>query len=392
MILKKLLLALFIITWSASCVVAQFAAQQTYCAGSCVGGTANAIILNVPNIVSASDLVGVPIRFKVALANTGPTTVSVPPTGTAPLLKFTSTGLSPLIGGELPIGPPAPVAEVVYDGTEYVIMGVQPPTPLVAPLNYYVNSGTGLDSNNGLTIATAFATIQRGVAAAQSINMNGFTVTINVANGSYQPITLGPLNGSGTVFLTGNNTTPATTTISSAAGPAILVNNSGYVVSGFQLSSAANNGGIVGACVYVTGAAALEVANLNFSSCFFSDLLAQFGGNISVLGAVEGLPSDFITILGPTNFFAYALNGGSIAIGQPILNVSATFTVAAFVATVDGNISGTFLTQNLTGTVSGPSFSAILNGVVNTGTANPRYFPGTSCTVASCTSTGGQYL
>ena len=384
--IKQLFLALCVITVSATCAVAQFDAQQTYCAGPCVGGTGNAIVLNIPNIVTASDLVGVPLRFKVASANSGQTTVSVPPTAAAPLMKFTSTGLAPLIGGELPVGP---VVDIIFDGTEYVIPGLQPPTALVAPLNYYVNASTGSDSNSGLTPTTAFATIQRGIMAAQSVNTNGFIVTIIVADGTYAPIQLGPINGSGGVNIVGDVATPANAKISASVGPAVLAGYTGYEISGFQLSSGGNNASIVGACVYATGAATLIIYDISFGQCFFADILAQFGASVSVLGAVEGLSGAYIDIAGPTLYFAYALNGGSIGLGQPVLNISASYTQNQFASAIDGNISGMFSSiVNPSSTITGAKFIATFNGVINTGTSNNSYFPGTS---PGFLATGGQY-
>jgi hypothetical protein len=82
---------------------------------------------------------------------------------------------------------------------------------LTANLSLYVAT-TGSDSNNGLAVGTPFLTIQKAVDTAKAYDFNGFNITINVANGTYAGNTTiaGPwLQKGGTLFVTGNITTPA---------------------------------------------------------------------------------------------------------------------------------------------------------------------------------------
>ena len=83
---------------------------------------------------------------------------------------------------------------------------------LQAPRTYYVNGATGSDSNSGLSAGSPFASIQKAIDAAQLFNLNGYTVTIIVADylaGTYAPFVMRPINGSGRVSIVGNEATPA---------------------------------------------------------------------------------------------------------------------------------------------------------------------------------------
>jgi hypothetical protein len=389
--IKRICYLAFSIVLLSSPAAAQFAAQQTFCSGSCVGGTGNAIVLHIPNVTTLGDLVGVPIRFVVGNPNTGPATLTVGSAATEPIMKIAPAGLVPLIGGELPIGPPAPTETVIFDGVEFVLQtGAATPVSLIAPLNYYVST-SGNDSNNCLTLATSCLTIQHAITLVQYINLNGFSVTVNVANGAYQPFSTVPINGSGQVLIIGNTSSPSAVTISAASGPAIGASNSGYVISGLQLSSAANGAVQAGACILASGSVFLQISNINFGSCFFSDILSQFGAIVTILGADEGFPSAFITIVGNSPAFVWATAGGQIGLSHTILNTNGavTFSAAFAVAQDAGIVGGSFSAINITGSVSGQRFSVIKNAIVDTGTGNLTYFPGSS---PGQVNTQGQYF
>src|SRR5690606_6562686 len=98
-------------------------------------------------------------------------------------------------GGNVGVGVTAPSAKFHIGGTAGTD-GIMFPdgtlqttaaTPmLTADRTYYVRTD-GSDANSGLanTAGGAFLTIQKAIQVAAGINNNGFTITIQLANGTY---------------------------------------------------------------------------------------------------------------------------------------------------------------------------------------------------------------
>jgi hypothetical protein len=102
------------------------------------------------------------------------------------------------------------------------IFGIMNSRYLTAPQTYYVNTATGNDANNGLTPTTAFKTLQRAANQSTLYNLNGFNVTINVADGIYGQVQCGMVNGSGGIYFVGNTAVPLNCKIHANLGPAVL--------------------------------------------------------------------------------------------------------------------------------------------------------------------------
>ena len=104
---------------------AQFAAQGLWIPASGVGGTGNAVTLNIPNVTQMGDLLGVPIRFKPASTNAaGGTTIAIIANGGSVLTAYnverSSSGLLvPVAGGDFSSGATAPIVKVVWDGSYF---------------------------------------------------------------------------------------------------------------------------------------------------------------------------------------------------------------------------------------------------------------------------------
>src|ERR1019366_1497903 len=103
------------------------------------------------------------------------------------------------------------IYDFVYDGVHWQFGGATTRPLVLANFTYYVRTD-GSDSNTGLanTSGAAFLTIQKAVTIVQGLDLNGFTVTIQVADGTYTGGVSAnvPFVG-GTVLLNGNTTTPA---------------------------------------------------------------------------------------------------------------------------------------------------------------------------------------
>lgn len=157
-------------------------------------------------------------------------------------------GMSVSCGEVGPTGPQGPSGQTGSTGPQGPAgaMGAQGAglPQLTGGTTYYV-SPSGSDMNDGLSMATAFAKVQRAVDAAAQINLRGFPLTIQIADGAYtESVVLRALQGTrslteGTsVALRGNPTTPTSVTITGTSGAAISASGSnvnGYLLDGLRL-------------------------------------------------------------------------------------------------------------------------------------------------------------
>lgn len=98
---------------------------------------------------------------------------------------------------------------------------------------YYVNTATGLDTNDGLASGTAFKTWQKAIdVLPKTLNK---AVTINVASGTYlENISITGFHGSGYLVVNGATEIADTHQVKSIA----IINNACYVqINGFKLTS-----------------------------------------------------------------------------------------------------------------------------------------------------------
>jgi hypothetical protein len=357
-------------------------------------GTKNAMLVSTvaPGIAAVTTGMQFGIK-KGAAANDAAVTLNI--AGTSAALTW-GDGTA-LTGGEWPAGADG---LVLYDGG-YKLVGIPSPfafivpgtpKPLLAPRTYYVDASAGNDSNNGLAAGAgnAFASIAKAVTVILSLNMNGFSITVNVANGTYAPIVCPELNGSGSVQVIGNTTTPASVIISAATGEAIWVTGSGWSFSGMTVSSAANGSAPHFGCgLRVDNGSNCGISNMGFGACAFAHILSEFGSGVGMLGVLTGNPTAFINIVGSAPAFMYVSAGGSISTGETILTLTGTpaFSSAFAVAQTNGSISLPF--ASITGTATGSRYSASLNGTISTSGSGASYYPGNA--IGTLT-TGGQYL
>ena len=131
---------------------------------------------------------------------------------------------------------------------------------LTANRTYFVRAD-GSDSNNGLanTPGGAFLTIQKGInTVANSIDLGGFNVTIQVANGTYtQSLSLRPLTGPGLATIAGDTTTPSNVLLSVTGANVINGQNfgSGWQVQGVKFTTTTAGHGI-----YISGISTLTIS------------------------------------------------------------------------------------------------------------------------------------
>lgn len=210
----------------------------------------------------------------------------------------------------------------------------------------YVNTGTGSDSNDGLTSGAAFKTIAKAITTAYAYDINGYTLTIQVADGTYdETVSFNhAFVGLGTVVLQGNLTTPTNVVVGSSSGHGILAQFGAYVtIQGMRVRS-----GGAGLNLIAQYGAVVQVQKLDFNTCGTGGyhLYATWESQIVVFGActvsASAVGGVFIALLNSTVLvgasftfsgtltFAqtcYALYGGVVYLQSGITLSGGTLTI-----------------------------------------------------------------
>jgi hypothetical protein len=249
---------------------------------------------------------------------------------------------------------------------------------------YYVRPD-GNDGNDGRSndAAGAFLTIQHAVdTVADAIDLGGFDVTIQVADGAYDAnVTLRPYvgraaNGLG-VMLRGNTAAPGNVTIDVTSGACI----SGFatppwVIDGLSLSTSS-----AGTYCVSANRCSITLQSMELRASVQAHVRANSNGEVALLASYAisgGAPSHLRSELASSVF----VNPGITVTltGTPVF--AASFVEAVITAIV-GAASVTYV-----GTATGKRYNAALNGVITTNNGGANFFPGS---VAGTTATGGHY-
>jgi hypothetical protein len=357
-------------------------------------GAINAIAITPTQPIAAYAL-GQRFIIKMTYPNTSQVTLNVSGLGAKPLVHLDLTPLNPweLLAGEM--------IEVAYDGTRFQLISGGPPGTIVSltqPRDLYVNDAIGSDTLYDGTTPTItgvmggpFKTIQKALDQVPKFNLGGWYFTIHVADGTYfsTSLNLRTPNGSGTIFITGNPTTPANCIIHSTAGTAFMHANGGhYRANGFRLLVDGPQGGDPGHAIYSGfNGGEFDVDAMNFGNVAAGHMVAGNNGQIQFWGpiTVSGSP------LGGDHCFA---SGNGAVFSEPIptlptVNITAPINVQNWANASDGGVV-TLKYSSITGAanVSGRKYNANINGIVETFGGGASYLPGT---LAGTTNNGGQY-
>ena len=254
---------------------------------------------------------------------------------------------------------------------------------ITANTDLYVNSTTGNDNNNGLTPATAMATLQGAINRAWSYPPSQYTITIHVQGAGPYAQSRSPLYPGPNTLINGDGA--GTTLISAVSDYGILVQGPNTMtVQNLKVQSS------VGAA----GAAAFAATN-------GATMLTNNTASGPCGGSVFGCSAGATLVSGTHNFIgnAYACWWAS-ALGSLTLQQGSTFTysgantltVAIAFATGAGNIAVSAVNPPTfvnTANAIGPKYTAQSNGIINVNGQGVNFFPGSS---AGSTGTGGQYV
>jgi hypothetical protein len=261
---------------------------------------------------------------------------------------------------------------------------------LNANRTYYVRTD-GNDSNDGLsnTSGGAFLTVQKAMDATLGLDLGGFDVTIQVADGTYTGTIRmeTPQVGDGDITIQGNNGAPGNvilTATNPAANEGTITarNKARLFVKDLEIRATTTGG-----CITADKGASIYYQNVNFGSCALQQVRAQDLGSIEALGnyAITGggqahwviagggtirCQSKTITLTGTPGFAAFAIaNGGTLLVGGNTYSGSATgqrfqaFANGTIIAdasatTLPGNAAGTLATGGRYTSFNGPEDAA----------------------------------
>ncbi len=330
----------------------------------------------VRDTVIASSNANVAVSFSAGLkdiCNDIPAAKQVSTDGTQTLTNKTLT--NPIVGTQSQGDNSTKAASTAYvDRTTREV--------LTANRTYYVRTD-GSDSNNGLanTSGGAFLTIQKAIDTACALDLSIYSVTINVADGTYAgAVALKPYVGTGPIAIVGNTSTPGNcllqgtgTRISSGSMFAT------YEMRGFETQTVTS-----GNSIGLSGIGILQLNNWRFGACAGSHLRIDNGARL------HGKSGSF-TISANASYFAIGGYSATIDFNNATITLDANVT---FTATAYAQYMALVNFQQATFTlgafsVTGQRYNASGNSLISSGGGGANFIPGST---AGATASGGTYL
>lgn len=265
-------------------------------------------------------------------------------------------------------------------------------TKLTGNTSLYVAT-TGNDGNNGSS-GSPYFTLQHAANVAQTAyDLNGYTLTIRVADGTYAGgavLTNLPsgISSTGGVSFVGNTTTPGNCVISVANANCFTAQiGASYTISGFRLAATAGAGGVTGCGIVATLGSTIGLSTIEFGNCgtahIYSANSAFVQTGVAAYAIVGNAPSHMLS----TGGGGISITGATVTIGS-----ARSFSTCFAQAAVNGFINADHLITTFTGAgvagTTGQYYNANLGGIILTG-GGATFFPGN---VAGSTNGGsGQY-
>lgn len=241
---------------------------------------------------------------------------------------------------------------------------------LTANRIYYVRTD-GSDSNTGLanTSGGAFLTVQKAVDISTTLDLNGYTLTIQIADGTYTGATtlknVVGFAGAGSLVIKGNNTTPANVLISTTSADCFGANGTNVVWDILDLKMQTTTGG---ACLQAQSGGAIRYGNVNFGACANFHVSAFNGGRIEAI-------SNYAISSGALGHMASSYWASVRATSHTI---TLTGTPAFSVAFAYSEISALLAVNAMTfsGSATGPRYYVATGAQIATGGGGTSYLPG----------------
>lgn len=232
--------------------------------------------------------------------------------------------------------------------------GVRP--LLSANRTYYVRTD-GSDSNTCLTNSSGGAclTIQGAVDKAAAIDFNGFTVTIQIADGTYTGVvSVPPMTGQKApddLVIKGNNSTPANVVVSVTAANAFSLIAGRAQIQDLEIRTTSSGMGIA-----VSESGVAYISNIRCGAIAYYCLTATQGGSIAAVGDFAVTSSAFGVALAQT--------GGSISLESRTITVSGSPTWGTSFLTAQMNGTILIVNTSFSGSATGNRVTATSGGVI----------------------------
>ena len=233
---------------------------------------------------------------------------------------------------------------------------------LTADRTYYVRTD-GSDGSGGLvnTSAGAFRTIQAAVDAALALDFGGYTVTIQVADGTYTDGVnircMAPgMTASNPLQIIGNTSTPANCVISTTSASCFKVDAGAQVlVNGFELRTTTT-----GRCLHsVNNSYLVFSTSMRFGTVAQYHMEAAQGGKIVSVGGYS--------IVGGGGAHMHCTSNGFILIQSGTITITGTPAFSVYFAGVNGAYIQFSPTTTFSGSATGPRYIVHDNGTIYTG-------------------------
>lgn len=251
---------------------------------------------------------------------------------------------------------------------------------LTANRTYYVAT-TGSDSNDGLTVGTPFLTRQKAFDVICTLDLGGFTATVQIADGTYAGVlAVNKAWVGGNVVFQGNSGTPANVLISVTAANANYVSvpfAGSLTIKDMKLQTTTSGAGIRS-----DAAGLINYQNIDFGACASAHITAAGPGAYIVA-------TGNYSITGGGGAHIYATEQALVRIAGRTITLTGTpafgdvFTEAARL--------GLLMAQSVTfsGSATGTRYRGAGNGVIFTNGGGASYLPGS---VGGSVATGAQYI
>jgi hypothetical protein len=250
---------------------------------------------------------------------------------------------------------------------------------LTADTTFYI-SPTGNDANDGLTTATPWQSIQRGLDYIRDkIDAAGHQPRLQLANGAYAGFTWDAPTPDPAPLIVGNPTDVTLVTISQNNGACCYVSNAAQL----QIQALTIGGGGSAIAITAEDGGLVFPSDITFDPCSQGHIIADAFGRIVVstgaLFSIRGAAPSFLTSVtgGNVNFIGAHVD----VVGTP--NFSSGFAQVQ----ANGNILSWGCTFN--GPATGPHYLCNSNGVIDTHASGETYFPGS---VTGTKNNNGLYL
>lgn len=258
--------------------------------------------------------------------------------------------------------------------------------PITAATDFYL-SPTGSDATGSGSSGAPWATLQYAYnwIVANTVNLGGFTIRLNMANGTYTaPLnaTVAPL--SGPVQILGNPLNPSSVLINVANANAIEA-QFGVTLDVEHVTLQASGTTAGGSGLVAAQAGTITFDDVVFNACAVAHIFTSFGAQIRAGTKYQ--------ITGGAQQHILATSGSTVIQSPITSDVAITLTgTPAFSANFveSWGLGYVYAPRSIfTGAASGARYAAHNNGVIDTNGKTATYFPGNA---AGTTVNGGLYV